>query len=453
MTITVQHLGDDSQKPKRVVIPFISASFAKDLRLYLVLWPVWWALGIEQLLLPFFMIWEATRFFVQSKGKFTVTKPVIWALFLAVWAIVPIFWVDRQQLDIFIKDIATLFSMMLMLLLFWNTIRTERDWEIVVQGLSALALYVVVGGVLFIFGIGRHEFSSVLGRLLPTALIDSSAFFESISLRTFGGIESVANLSIIRLTSISLHSSGLSFITLLLFPIELWRVQSSKGSKRILHGLLAAGLLLCLFLSLSRTAYIALICGFGLWIMLNFEMLNSKNWPLFATLVLLGIVFLILVGYLLYEDITGASQLFFLDIRPGSWLVRQRLYIETLRLLPEHLIAGWGRSVRIEGAQTVYSAGTHSSPLAMLFQRGIVGLFFYLALWISIWRIAINGYKKRNHTFPDRAFWIYAIAAIFAFNIRELADVWWWDQTSTIVLWTIWGLILTAPIIIKQGAE
>lgn len=440
-----------TKRPVRAVIPFLTTSFAKDLRLYLYLWPVWWALGIEQLLFPFFIAWETARLLIRRRGKFSITWPVIWAFLLAVWTIVPIVWVDREQLDIFLKDISTFFSMMFMLLVFWNTVRTKEDWHFVIQGISALAVYIVIGGFLFILGIGRQPFSSVLGQILPGALVGSSAFFTSISLRTFGGIESLGDLSAIRLTSISLRSSGLSLLTLLLFPFELWRMQYAKGRRRLFHGLLAASLFACLFLTLSRTAYIALICGFALWVILNFEMLNSKNWPLFVALVLVGTALILLGGYILLEDISGASQLFITDLRPGSWVVRLRIYTESLKLLPEHPIAGWGRSVRIEGSKTVYSAGTHSAPLAMLFQRGVVGLFFYLALWLSIWRTAIKGYKRRKLAFPNRAFWSMILAAIFAFNVREIADVWWWDQTITIVLWSIWGLIITAYRLFPQS--
>lgn len=134
----------------------------------------------------------------------------------------------------------------------------------------------------------------------------------------------------------------------------------------------------------------------------------------------------------------------FIDLRPGSWLVRFNIYIVSLRLLPEHPIAGWGVPVRIPGASSTYSAGTYSSFLGMLFTHGIIGLVLYLAIWISIWKAVVKGLGEKHTPRARRLLWVAMAVAFLSFNIREIADSWWWDQSLTFVLWLMWGSSLTA---------
>ena len=124
--------------------------------------------------------------------------------------------------------------------------------------------------------------------------------------------------------------------------------------------------------------------------------------------------------------------------------MRFNIYIVSLRLLPEHPIAGWGVPVRIPGAATTYSAGTHSSILGMLFTHGIIGLLLYLAIWFSVWQAVVKGLRERQRGRERRLFWIAMAVAFLSFNIREIADSWWWDQSLTFVIWLMWGLSLTA---------
>ena len=41
-------------------------------------------------------------------------------------------------------------------------------------------------------------------------------------------------------------------------------------------------------------------------------------------------------------------------------------------------------------------------------------------------------------------YWIAAATSFFAFNVREIADSWLFDQSLTFVVWLMWGVALTA---------
>lgn len=432
-------------RPVRLVLPFINTSFGTDLQIYLILWPLWWILGIEQLLPSFLLAWETIRHLLRTRGRFSINAPIRWAFLLALWWLVPIGWVEREHLDIFLKGAATAWAQVLALLLLWNGLRTARDWWRVVRGLEILATYVALGGLIFVLGLWRGEVLSLVGRALPASLIESSAFFSSISFRTLGTTSGEGSLLFQRVSSFALQFSGLSMVTLLLIPFIARRLYQAKEWARYGQSAVLIGLLLCLIYAKSRIAYLAFAVGFAIFVALTVRLFRPANRFLLVALVALAVILVVGAGYLAFSEIDRALRAAILEWRPGSWLVRFRIYQETLRLLVEHPIAGWGQPVQIPGMRSVYSAGTHSSYLGMLFQHGVIGLALYLGLWISIWQRILKGLRERTIPPSLRLFWTMATVSMLSFNIREAADTWWWDQLVTMTIWTMWGLIIVAP--------
>lgn len=435
--------SSEATRPIWVRLPFVSTSFADDIWYYALLWPLWWVLGIEQILLPFFLIYELMRFLIRSDWRVRFNTTGFIALLLAVWWLVPIVWVDREFLDIYLKEAATIWSQAIFLILIFNCVRTGREWWVLAKAVTILAIYTAASGIIFLSGIWQGSISSVLGSLLPPSLVESSVFFSSISLRDFGWIAGADELLPYRLRGFSLTYSSLSMICLLLIPFIYWRMKIAKGIYRVLFAMVAFGLFLCLLFTGSRISYLALVVAIVLYWALRIDLLRKRNLPLTVALILAAIGGGILLGYIAQRIIFGTFESTFIDLRPGSWIVRFKVYMVTLQLIPEHLIAGWGVPVRISGVSNAYSAGTHSSYLGMLFQHGIVGLFFYLALWLSLWNQVIQGLKNRNTPWEIYLFWIATATTFLAFNVREIVDSWWWDQSLTYTIWGLWGMVIT----------
>lgn len=424
-------------------IPFVSTPFSFDLMLFLALWPLWWMLGVEQILPPLFVAWETARYLWRARGRFTLGAPVVWAGLLALWWLVPALWVNREYVDIFVKETSTAWSQVLMLFLFWNTVRTAREWDHAARGLTLMAACLVLGAGLFFVGIGREPITSALGILVPRLADTSSAFFRSIVVRRLGELGGDSEVLPFRLRSLALQPTYLSMASLLLIPHIAWRMHEAKGRVRAALGVVFAGLLVCLAGTESRVAYLAL--GVGL---LALAVYASRSWrgPVRAG-VFAGVAILLVVAVVVASGgLGGLWRRVVVEWRPGSLLVRSRVYEETLRLLPEHPIAGWGVQMRIPGKPASFSAGSHSSIFGMWFRHGVVGLALYIGLWVSIWREVIRGLKGAMGPGATRWFWVAAALSLLCFNIRELVDVWWWDQTVAMTLWTVWGLALAAPV-------
>ena len=428
---------------ERARIPFVSTSFAHNLVYYALLWPVWWALGIEQLLLPFFALYELFRFLIRADWRVQLNSTAVIAILLAIWWLVPIFWVDRDFLDIYLKETATIWSQAIILILIYNCIKTRREWWLIVRALTILAVYMAIAGFIYLSGLWRGSFTSGIGFVLPQSLIDGSAFFSSIAIRTFGSQSDEVGLFVIRLRGLSLEFSSLSMVCLLLIPLIHWRMILSRGVARILFAGVALGLFACLLFTESRISYVAFVAAIPLYVVLRWGLLRGHNRPLIIALMLAAMGAAVLLGYIAHGLIFDTLEATFVDLRPSSWLVRFNIYVVTLQLLPDHLIAGWGVPVRIPGGGSIYAAGTHSSYLGTLFQHGIVGLGLYLGLWISIWQAVIRGLRRPAGR-ELGSFWIALAVAFLAFNIREIADAWWWDQSLTFVVWVMWGAALVA---------
>lgn len=427
----------------RARIPFITTSLANNLWYYALLWPIWWAMGIEQILLPFFAIYELVRFLIRNNWRVRLNSTTVIAILIPIWWLAPIFWVDREFLDIYLKEAATVWSQAIFLILLSNCIKTRKEWWLVVRALTIMAFFTAIAGLIYLSGIWRGSFTSVFGFILPQSLVEGSAFFTSIAIRKFGSEAGEVGLLTNRLRGFSLEYSSLSMLCLLLIPVVHWRMKLSRGAVRILFAGVAFGLFICLLFTESRISYMAFAAAIPFYLILRWGLLRGQNRPFIIALMLAAISMAILWAYITHGLIFETLEATFIDLRPSSWLVRFNIYAETLRLLPEHLIAGWGVPVRFPGGGSTYSAGTHSSYLGMLFQHGIVGLVLYLGLWVSVWKHVIRGFQLPAGQ-NLRSFWIAMATAFFAFNIREIADSWWWDQSLTFVIWLMWGMAITA---------
>jgi len=439
------------RQAKPLILPFINTSFATGLKLYFILWPLWWLMGIEQLLPPFFLGWASVRHILRRRGRVRLGDTVPFALLLALWWLVPIGWVRAEMFDVFIRTFLVTVTQALILFLFVNCVRTQRDWRSIVVGLDWLSVYILIGMLLFVFGGVRGQIMSAMGYLLPASLYQSSEFFDSIVFRNFGQINPGWHGAFAyRLSSFALEPADLGTLSLVLIPFTAWRISQRGGLQRFLRLLLLAGLLYCFVYAEVRIAYIAFMVGiafFGFWIT---GLLQSRNRLIFWAVITLSAALLLGSGYFVYQEVWGATVDAFSTVRPGSIFVRLQIYSETFRLLPEHLIAGWGTSIRIEGLSSVYAAGTHSTYLEMLFQHGIVGLLLYAGLWITIWQRALYWFRHPS-VLISRTFWCMMVITLLMLNIRESTSSWMWDQTVTMTVWSIWGLIISAAQAHRQS--
>ncbi len=434
----------------RLISPVLNASFASSIRFLFIIWPVLWLMGIEQLLLPFFIGAIFLLELVKTGGRIRYNTVILFSFLLGLWWLVPIFWVAPAHRDIFLKESATAWTQTLILVLFLNRIKSRRDFKRVVEGLMIFAWWLALGSLIYISGLWRGQLTSLVGMLLPASLFNNSAFFTSIGQRGFGALSRETIFFSHRVSSLALQVGGLSMILLILIPIVYWRLRSTRRLSRLAYSVLLFSLLAALLVTESRTAYLAFAAAAVLLVVLEIQLLERRNLPVLLLVAPLIALVSIAILYFAFTSLYETFESLFVASRQGSFNTRTAIYRETIRLYVEHPIAGWGQPIPIPGLRTVFSAGTHSSYLGMLFQHGIVGLLLYLGLLFSIWQVVIRGLRSSQPSREVKLFWAAMAMALFAFNIRESAASWWWDQSITIVVWTAWGLILAAGQLSQQ---
>lgn len=290
-------------RPLRVRIPFVTTSFGHNLVYYVLLWPVWWLLGIEQLLLPFYLLYETTRFLIRAGWQVRVNSTILYALGLAVWWIVPVIWADRDYLDIFLKETATIWSQLLLLVLVWNCVRSKGEWRLLQRALTIMAVYTAAASIIYISGVWRGEVVSLVGGMLPSSMVDASAFFSSIAYRRFGEAAVEVGLLRYRLAGFSLSFSSLSMVCLLLIPFITWRGLLARGVGRLFYVGVGIGLFIGLVFAESRISYLAFVAGAGLWFVLQSGLLRGQNraFTIAATMLAVGVGLLLVYATARYS--------------------------------------------------------------------------------------------------------------------------------------------------------
>lgn len=423
---------------ERLRVPFLNASPSIDMLVLAALWPLWWLIGIDQFIVVAVILWAALREFAAGRLS-TPRGPALWAIAVFVWWAIAIVNVTGVYTSIFLKEMATVAAQAALLLLVarMGTVDERR----LLRALDFLVIYVALGTAIFVTGLWRGEIRSLIGLLMSSATIDSSAFFASIGVRSFGMDNSVGEILEQRVASFALQYSGLSFLTLLAMPYALWRARSSTGPMRLVMSSVIVMLVLALIYAQSRSAWAVFVVAIILGVLLAGGF--GRRYPILH--VMIAGMATVLVLALLYAFALGPIVDFasekFLKIRPGSALVRFRMYEETIRLFPEHPLVGWGTSIRVEGLPNRFSAGTHSAPLGALFQHGIVGLTLATGLWVSILRRLSVGLRFALPR-SEREFYIAMMVGFTAFSLRALADLWTWDQLLCLTVWIAWALIL-----------
>ena len=441
-----------AEKDIPFALPFIDTSFAHNLFLVFVFWPIWWFLGIDFFIPLIFLSWEFLRFIWLSRGRLFINHVILFAFLYFLWSLFPVLWVKADDLDLFLKVISGIFSMSLFLLLFFNLVKDRRDLKKILLGLFIFGGYNVVGSLIAILGIWRGEITTIMGGLLPNSLISGSEFFSSIATRSFGIQSQGGFITSYRVFGFTTNTGPLSTICVLLIPFTVWFFLKTKGLiKKISFGLLSVGLFTAFIFTDSRFGYISLLLGFAFFIVLRFLILEKKNIFFVTAILLLTLSLVIIIGYFTYNEITSGLTSVFIDYRVGSLAVRLEVYSATLELFTQHPIAGWGHTVKIAGLPSVYSAGSHSFYLGILFKHGVIGLLIYLLLIISVWKIIAKNVRFNIKNKSVQTLWIVLATALFSLNVREFTSDWFWDQSVAIVVLTFFGLIVAAPKIFSLG--
>ncbi|OIQ00269.1 MAG: hypothetical protein AUK35_03865 [Zetaproteobacteria bacterium CG2_30_46_52] len=412
----------------------IKSDFSKRLQYLLMAWPIFWVAGIDQFGMLFFVIIELSLYINLRGLKFSYDKADFWLFILCIWWLTPILWVENW--GVYLKSFSVIITVLILHLLIINQVKSFKNILTLLNGLKFVAIYISLGTVLFFFY--ASEFRTILGYFLPSSLLDSN-FFHGMGYHSLGVMAEDEN-SEMRVKSILTGYSSLSMICLMIAPVMVFLFRIEKKEK---SAYLFVALFILMFfteiMTKSRLAILALLVGMILLVYLESTRVKVYQRGLIYLFSTFAVLIIIATGIIFASQLVEEFNKVFLDFRAASSMTRLHIYASTIASLPEHWIIGWGHSRPIEGMNALYSMGTHSSILGMLYQHGVVGLIIYVMIWVNVWRTAIGLYMHA-HGIEMRLLSATLIAAYFMLNIRELGDIWWWDQLLCITVVILWGI-------------
>jgi O-antigen ligase len=372
-------------------------------------------------------------------------------LALLVWQLAHVGTVVPGELDLFIKAQGTFLALFCLFVAMYNIALDEKKWSKVLGAIEGLGYISLFFGMVFILGIWEGQFISVLGRILPQNLIAQSHFFESISVRDLGLLESATGFR--RVRSIFWHPNGYAAALLILFAIVWYRLKDVSGvAKLFAYGAIAL-ILLNIFFTFSRTTYVVwlMMLLIGWWLQgPHTYQSRLQKLVIVTAIIVLGLFYLSITFLLPSIPLFEPVYRFIFEIRPFSLTTRLQIYEISWQLVQEKPFWGWSTLVRIEGLPSFFSAGSHNDYLSMVFQYGIPGLLMYLFFIAAVWWTLIRGYfmTYQNDT---RRFFAIMISLMVAINLRQLTSGLMWDMYIASMIWGIWSVSLAKYTLAKEA--
>lgn len=483
------------RKRSRLPVPFVTTGTATDLALAFALLPLWWVLGIDQLVwLPLALFILAKRQFVEKK-RLRVGRVALF-LVLAFWASYVLSGFSRAKIFLpgadnaqsilpYFLNAATYAAAGIFLLLAADCARRERERLRVLQGIGLMALFATVVGILPYLGLPL-QFEAPVGFLLDGPSTDGIATFDRMSDRFLGNETCFLGYEVFRAKSIFFYSTLYATALAMSAPIQAYLAATSRGTWR--RVLWAGAVILSLVgipLATARGAATALLVSAGvvglLWLLHGFRTRSGQRLRLAFTAVgLLGVgLIIVALAPQAVKAVVGGAGLqecgarakaaeagegrpaaaaggltslveTGLNARGGSLKTRLRIYEASIESWKKRPVLGWTMQ-RYSGTLRL-PLGSHSMYLGTLYQRGIVGLAVLLGLiGYAFWRLIV-GFRRSN----DARLKLFLGCAAVSFGAASLAgilDILDIDVIVQVLYWTLLGLIVGAAASAGREAD
>jgi hypothetical protein len=225
------------RKRSRFPIPFVTTGTATDLGLAFALLPLWWVLGIDQLVwLPLALFILLKRRFVEKRLRVERVALVLLLAFGVSYLLsglnsAKIFspGADRLQSILpYFLNAATYAAAGIFLLLAADCARRERERMRVLQGIGFMALVAAVIGALPYLGLPLR-FEAPVGYFFSGLSMDNIAIFQRMSKRFLGNETCFLGYEVFRAKSIFFYSTLYAMALAMTAPIQAYLALTSRG--------------------------------------------------------------------------------------------------------------------------------------------------------------------------------------------------------------------------------
>ena len=429
------------------IIPFINTRPIWDLGAFFCLIPIWWAMGVGQLIWPLGLSWILLKV-LKGEEEFQATRTLrVMALFLIIHMLSGLFIFEPLRLITFARSFFTYLSACLLLIDISFILKTREQLHFLMRSVTLSFGVTVFLGFMAGIGVFRPEFTSLLGHFLPN-FVAYSDYGSRIAEKVLGvrGWFVIVN-SFFRVRSVFLYSNMFGIVIAVSIPFLIYQLRICRdlGFKLLVVGVLLLAIF-CLASTTSRIAFLGLFSG-GLFYFVWVSGLRRLPNLLSLSIVAFSIAIIVIILLFGQDELLGSMVDFVkqLSVARGEGSLSGRLFVyqHTLAQWLKRPFLGWGTERDIVGF--AFPAGSHSYYLGILYKHGIVGLAVFIMGAVTIWRdtnpnkllIESKQIFRHEHLLLGYGRWVLIVLAIV--SLTEVLDL---DMMAFMFVWFYLSVLL-----------
>lgn len=432
----------------------------RELALWLLLWPVWWVMGVEQFVPSVALPLLAVR--LALAGQLVLSRHrvllSVFGLFLIVQLLSGLSIVDARRLLTFARSFSSWIAAFAVLTLAAVIPRDLDDVKKLVWMLAGLVAIASIVSVAALLGFRPQNWTSLVEHLLPASL-DRGGYLDQLLERTFGRDAFFRPFGdYYRVSSLFLWPLQNASAMVVALPLVGALTQVDKAWQRaVAWGVVLLGMVNLAFTT-GRAAIAGLLAGM-LVVLAFYSRFRRLFWRVAAVVLVLLVVAVIIDlatsgGSFFLEG--GASTLAAITFARDPWTgkgssqARAAVVVETLRGWSQRPLLGWGTARAIPGL--ALPAGTHSAYLGILYKHGALGLAAFLLLLAGVW---LGTRPEHSRESSGRDSWLHrllisgrwSLVAVLVDSLTSNVAV---DTMALTMTWFGFGALLAARRLLDE---
>lgn len=431
----------------RIKIPFFTTSLQSDIFLVWLLLPLWYILGIDQIIWPILAFFLTLKILLLkiNKKQFIIPNHAFFKaaiLFLITYIISGVFvYLLNLEYKLYFKNLMLYYAGFIFLVSIINFTSKGETLKLI-KVLCFIGIGSVIINLMAMAGVLQYDFKGFVTHIMPDSL-SKSEYIEQITHKYPFEIKDIFyNLGFSinpRPRSIFITANFFAgFLLMLLFLILYFFFITKHMLKKVLLLVFLILSFFSLFTTLSKSALLGLIGGM-IWLLYKQRVHLSAKILIIISLTILTLF----ITYFL-----GMNEAFIQRLTTGSTARRLIIYNETFHEILRYPIFGHGTVMRFPDDPNI-DMGSHSTILHIAFSQGILGLIFYLVMIGSIF-FGLLKMLRLNLLKQDRRFMEMLSFCFISLSIQCLFVTWQYDAIYFMAIWTLWGVIIKNLLIMKK---
>ena len=412
----------------------------------LVLFPIWWVIGVEQIIWPLGFIGLAFWTLHKQQWRLNATPVLmLMGVFILVQLVSAFFIVEPLRFITFGRNLSMYLMALSILVVMTQSAATEARVERVLYALLLMLVPSAISGLLAFSQIWVPHFPALISPLVPDILA-ATGYGEALFMRHLGNYAHFTGLGeYARVKGLFLYPTHYGSALALSLPVVSYFWERKSGKWKFALAVLFGMLLINFVASTARTAGLGWLLG-GLYF-LNMSWTHRRRARIAtATALLLGLITVLLVP----GPISQAAETVLFARGSKTLSQRATIYQESINGITERPLLGWGTERDIPDFR--HPAGSHSTYLGILYKHGSLGLAVFIALMVAVWRatrpLTLVPNAEQNQPQPAR-FLHFARWALIAALVNAATDLLDLDGTAMLIGW----IVFAAAIRVRELAH